>query len=85
MDVTASLDRLIASLQTFKAAIPSYEHSNTMSSFDALFADASSKLEQFSTGTGLPLDKDVISMLAPSTLNAATFAQLTCSPETSAL
>ena len=53
MNVAASVDRLISSLQTFKSAIPSLERGEVASEFNALFADASAKLDRLASGSDL--------------------------------
>ena len=53
MNVAASVDRLISSLQTFKSAIPSLERGEVASEFNALFADASAKLDRLASGSEL--------------------------------
>ncbi|ARU01716.1 hypothetical protein [Yoonia vestfoldensis] len=46
MDIAASVDRLISTLETFKASTPTVPNSQQRSEFDALFSDALSKLDQ---------------------------------------
>lgn len=64
MDVAASVDRLISSLQTFKSAIPSLERGEVASEFDALFADASAKLDRLASGSDLGAALDEASAIA---------------------
>jgi hypothetical protein len=74
MDVAASVDRLISSLQTFKSAIPSLESGEMASEFDALFAEASSKLDLVSAGSNGAV-ADGTSLTAPAQPEAVGFAQ----------
>ena len=75
MDVTASVDRLISSLQTFKSAIPSLESGEMASEFDALFADASAKLDRLASGSDLGAAFEDLANAPAAEPKAAAFAQ----------
>ena len=68
MDVAAGVDRLISSLQTFKAAMPSLERDEAATEFDALFADASSKLDKLVSGSSVGPASAEASMASEKTL-----------------
>lgn len=76
MDVTTSVDRLISSLQTFKSAIPSLERGEVASEFDALFAEASAKLDQLASGSDLGAALEDLGIAPAAEPNALVFAQL---------
>ena len=77
MDVAASVDRLISSLQTFKSAIPSLERGEVATEFDALFADASAKFDRLASGSEIGEALDEAGIMPSVEPRAASFAQFT--------
>jgi hypothetical protein len=75
MDVAASVDRLISSLQTLKSAIPSLESGEMASEFDALFAEASAKLNRIVSGSTFTTALNEAGIMPPAEPEAIGFAQ----------
>lgn len=75
MDVAASVDRLISSLQSFKAVIPQMESGQTRTDFDALLSEASLKLDRLNVAPDLMTADDVDDALASIQPEATAFAQ----------
>lgn len=75
MDVAASVDRLIASLQSFKTAIPDLESGQTRTDFDALLSEASLKLDQLNIAPKAMIADNVDGALASIQPEANAFAQ----------
>ena len=75
MDIAVSVDRLISSLQSFKAAIPDLESGQTRAAFDELLSEASLKLDQLNVAPNALIANEVDSALASIQPEAAAFAQ----------
>ena len=75
MDIAVSVDRLISSLQSFKAAIPDLESGQTRAAFDDLLSEASLKLDQLNVAPKAMIADDVDGALASIQPEASAFAQ----------
>ena len=75
MDIAVSVDRLISSLQSFKAAIPDLESGQTRAAFDEHLSEASLKLERLNVAPNALIANEVDSALASIQPEAAAFAQ----------
>lgn len=76
MDIAVSVDRLISSLQSFKAAIPDLESGQTRAAFDDLLSEASLKLDQLNVAPNALIANDVDGALALVQPEANAFVQL---------
>lgn len=76
MDITASVDRLISALETFKASTPAASNSQQRSEFDDLFSDALAKLDQPTVAPVVVSAAGVDTAPAAFMASAVSFAQL---------
>lgn len=75
MDIAASVDRLISSLETFKASATTMPSNQQRTEFDALFSDALAKLDQPNVVPVAVNAADVDQTPATISLTATSFAQ----------